>query len=145
MKFFYEAPPQHLIDAFAKLVFDEWGESWDQVCSTDCPSLILGEENGEFCVGGAVFIAKIPEDAAPESWKKHFDKKPYLGYLLVPQEKRGQGYASQWLEYIRQHFPEAWLVCKKNLEPFYARLGFETQASFPGAEGEEVLMALKNT
>ncbi len=145
MKLLREPLPQPLVDAFAQLVFEEWAEDWHDVQAKDHPELILGEEDGELCVGGAVFIEKSPEDAGPKALREQFKARPYLGYLLVPGEKRGQGYASQWLQHVLEKFPNAWLVCEKSLESFYEKFGFSTEASFPGEEGEEVLMVSKNS
>lgn len=145
MKIFHEPLQQELVEAFAKLVFEEWGEDWFQVLQNDQPELIVGVEEEELCVGGAVFKKSIPEDAAPQHLREAFKTQPYLGYLLVPSFKRNRGFASQWIQHALKTFPDAWLVCDKALESFYSRFGFTTQASFPGEEGEEVLMAARNS
>lgn len=96
-------------------------------------------EDGHLIGGGLIFDRPSPDTPYIQFANRLFEKGYlYIGFLWIEPTHRGKGLGKQWLESVRELYPNNrfWLsIEEENLKPFYDQNGFKLSATLEYDEG----------
>ncbi len=112
----------------------------------DAAKIYVLKENKEVVAGGLVFSISLPDMSDFERAQQHLFSEGYLyiGFIWVPEHKRNQQLASQWLTLLKNKNPNQkyWLTIEEAwLKHFYEKNGFVLVEESTDAENKEWLFA----
>ncbi len=120
---------------------------WDSY--KDSAKIYVLKEGDEVVAGGLVFSKSLPDMSDFERSVQHLFKEGYLyiGFIWVPEHKRNQQLASQWLTLLKNQDPNQkyWLTIEEAwLKHFYEKNGFKLIKESNYAADKEWLYTYSN-
>jgi predicted GNAT family N-acyltransferase len=115
---------------------------WDSY--KDSAKIYVLKENDEVVTGGLVFSKSLPDMSDFERSVQYLFSEGYLyiGFIWVPEHKRNQQLASQWLTLLKKQNPNQkyWLTIEEAwLKHFYEKNGFKLIKESNDADNKEWL------
>lgn len=113
-------------EMFRRMLPKDWQKVLPKDLEKCAPAIFyVGTSKGQISVGAILFLETAPVgELSPLLQKQLFhDGFKYIGYLFVPENKRGRGFGSRFLDEMTRLYPKLWLTCDKVLDPYYIRNG----------------------